>query len=125
MNIQRIDSSKSNQNFGMLRPASNMDYKKFRQISSIPVVSSFSKKFDGVLSVGSFISPHSGKMQYSLEIREVEPVGFFEKIRDSFVKHPKNAVTLKTHATNFEEFKISLHRRTNDTLAKIFFNKNL
>ena len=76
MNVQRIDSAKSTPAFGTLKPGIKMSAETFDKLINIPVVSNFSKNFDGDVYVGSFIGRKSGKPQYSLDIRNVVPRGF-------------------------------------------------
>lgn len=124
MNIQRIDSAKSTPAFGTLKPGIKMSAETFDKLINIPVVSNFSKNFDGDVYVGSFIGRKSGKPQYSLDIRNVVPRGFLVKVKSFFSGEKPDMVVLKTHAKTFEEFQNSLNRRSNDALTRIFFNKD-
>ena len=124
MNVQRIDSAKSTPAFGTLKPGIKMSAETFDKLINIPVVSNFSKNFDGDVYVGSFIGRKSGKLQYSLDIRSVVPRGFLVKVKSFFSREKHDMVVLKTHAKTFEEFQNSLNRRSKDALTRIFFNKD-
>lgn len=124
MNVQRIDSAKSIPAFGTLKPGVKMSAETFDKLINIPVVSNFSKNFDGDVYVGSFIGRKSGKPQYSLDIRNVVPRGFLVKVKSFFSGEKYDMVVLKTHAKTFEEFQNSLNRRSKDALTRIFFNKD-
>ncbi len=124
MNVQRIDSAKSTPAFGMLKPGISMPKETFNKLINIPVVSNFSKNFDGDVYIGSFIGRRSEKSQLSLDIRNVVPRGFKAKVKNFFAREERDMVVLKTHATNFDEFQIALSRRPKNALSKIFFNKD-
>ena len=124
MNVQRIDSAKSTPAFGTLKPGIKMPAETFDKLINIPVVSNFSKNFDGDVYVGSFIGRKSEKPQLSLDIRNVVPRGFKAKIKNFFSRENRDMIVLKTHATNFEEFQVALNRRSKDALTRIFFSKD-
>ena len=102
MNVQRIDSAKSTPAFGTLKPGIKMPAETFDKLINIPVVSNFSKNFDGDVYVGSFKA----------------------KIKNFFSRENRDMIVLKTHATNFEEFQVALNRRPKDALTRIFFSKD-
>lgn len=124
MNVQRIDSAKSTPAFGTLKPGIKMSAETFDKLINIPVVSNFSKNFDGDVYLGSFIGRKSGQPQYSLDIRNVVPRGFLVKVKSFFSGEKYDMVVLKTHAKTFEEFQNSLNRRSKDALTRIFFSKD-
>ena len=124
MNVQRIDSAKSTPAFGTLKPGIKMPAETFDKLINIPVVSNFSKNFDGDVYLGSFIGRKSGQPQYSLDIRNVVPRGFLVKVKSFFSGEKHDMVVLKTHAKTFEEFQVALNRRPKDALTRIFFNKD-
>lgn len=123
MNVQRIDSAKSTPNFGMLKPGTTMSAETFDKLINIPVVSNFSKNFDGDIYVGRFIGRKSEKSQYSLDIRNVVPRSIMAKVKNFFSRENRDMVVLKTHAKTFEEFQVALNRRPKKALSKIFFDK--
>lgn len=124
MNVQRIDSAKSTPAFGTLKPGIKMSAETFDKLINIPVVSNFSKNFDGDVYVGSFIGRKSGQPQYSLDIRNVVPRGFLVKVKSLFSGEKHDMVILKTHATNLDDFQEALSRRDKDALSDIFFSKD-
>lgn len=124
MNVQRIDSAKSTPAFGTLKPGIKMSAETFDKLINIPVVSNFSKNFDGDVYVGSFIGRKSEKTQLSLDIRNVVPRGFKAKVKNFFSRENRDMIVLKTHATNFEELQVALNRRPKDALTRIFFSKD-
>lgn len=124
MNVQRIDSAKFTPAFGTLKPGIKMPVETFDKLINIPVVSNFSKNFDGDVYVGSFIGRKSEKTQLSLDIRNVVPRGFKAKVKNFFSRENRDMIVLKTHATNFEEFQVALNRRPKDALTRIFFSKD-
>lgn len=101
-----------------------MPAETFDKLINIPVVSNFSKNFDGDVYVGSFIGRKSEKTQLSLDIRNVVPRGFKAKVKNFFSRENRDMIVLKTHATNFEEFQVALNRRPKDALTRIFFSKD-
>ncbi len=121
MNIQRIDSTKSNPSFGMLKPGLKMPAETFKKILNTPVVSDFSKNFDGDVYIGNFIGSKSEKLQYSLDIRNVVPRSFKAKVKNFFKGQDRSMVVLKTHATNLDDFQEALRRRDKNTLSDLFF----
>lgn len=124
MNVQRIDSQKSNTSFGMLKPGFKMPAETFKKILNTPVVADFSKNFDGDVYIGNFIGTKSERLQYSLDIRNVIPRSFKAKVKNFFKGQDRDMVILKTHATNLDDFQEALSRRDKDALSDIFFSKD-
>ncbi len=124
MNIQRIDSQKSNTSFGMLRPSKLMTSDQFNKLSKMPVISNFSNNFDGEVSIVEFIGSKTGRVQYALAIDNIVPQGLIVNIRNFLHKRYRDHIMLKTHATNFDEFLEALSRRPKKILTKMFFNNN-
>lgn len=108
----------------MLKPGVKMPQEIFDKLIDIPVVSNFSKNFNGVVYVGRFIGRTSEKSQYSLVVRNVVPRSIMAKVKNFFSREYRDMVVLKTHAKTFDEFQIALNRRPKKALSKIFFDKD-
>ena len=121
MKTQRINYA-TPMAFGALkRDSSTMTKALFNIVSEYPAVKEFGKKYDATLSVSAFYSSKNpSRQQLALTFDDIKPKGFVEKIKQAFSKKVVNAIRVKTHATNEEDFLAEIANQHTDSSFRIY-----
>ena len=120
MKTQNINTSAS---FCSLRRGQNMPRTLYNSIKDAPVIKSFGEKYNGTISCEPFLSSRNpNKIKLALRVSDLEPISFFEKLKNRFKSPIEKPATmrLKTRAVTEDEFVSLIAKERADTLFKIY-----
>ena len=123
MKIQSIQSS-SNPSFGALkRNPLTMSEDMFNSIKKIPVIDTFSKKYNAVVSLKPFVSANDhDRVQMALQFSHIKPKNIFARLYNKFVNPPKyNKIILKTKAVDDVGMYAELEKTSKNRLFYFYY----
>ena len=121
MKIQNVQSN-SAPSFGALkRNPLTVSEDMFNSIKNIPVIDTFSKKYDAVVSLKPFISVHDQhSVKMSLQFSNIKPKNIFKRLYNKFNPPKYDKIVLKTMAVDEAGVCEELEKTSKNRLLDIY-----